>query len=553
MWNYLLFSENESQLDRLKRNQYNFNIILKFFVDQENFDSWLKQKNFYLYKKIFSKIDRSKINFELERRFFLSFIHPYIVWRKITNKRWDKIYELWYFNGLSFFILNDYFIKIDSLFWWAFCEWTYVSDINYNHPYVLLKKKFSILWNFIYNFNDLKKSPYFRKEDINYLIQRYDSYFYMIYSMFDYFDKKWNEYQNISDKKVIYEFLYEMLIEYNLRWFKSFFEDFKKEYSAFQSLENTTKYRRSNFFEKVIKWSYKEEDHKLKVLLKSKNNFLKDKWSYFDEHFLSLYWLLLWNKAKRWNSYMFDINEYHQYLKEILDNFESFNFEFSEKNIFTLLYWYSNYFKFDHIFDLKTLQVENIKKASEYHEEIVSKIFEKYNERLERYFSLDVLKLYSNSIVNAYKNRDFLRNVWISREYELDVFNQGMAFEKWLQIFASNSPTNYSWKFQYLLSYIFDLFFYFQDFLILVKQLLLFNKDDINNYLKIKFSALNDFSFLAYFSRVTWSIIEYCSYNNFDFDQKEEYKTIVKYLKERIYSLQKDISLSLIWKNWSNL
>lgn len=553
MWNYLLFSENESQLDRLKRNQYNFNIILKFFVDQENFDSWLKQKNFYLYKKVFSKIDRSKINFEAERRFFLSFIHPYINWRKITNKRWEKIYELWYFNHLSYFILNDYFIKIDSLFWWAFGEWTYISDIHYNHPYVLLQKKFSILWNFIYNFNDLKKSPYFRKEDINYLIQRYDSYFYMIYSMFDYFDKKLNEYQNISDKKVIYEFLYEMIIEYKLRWFKSFFEDFKSEYSAFQSLENTTKYVRNNFFEKCIKWSYKEEDHNLKIFLKSKDTFLKDKWWSFDEHFLSLYWLLLWNKAKRWNSYMFDINEYHQYLKEILDNLTSFNFEFSEKNIFTLLYWYSNYFKFDHIFDLKTLQVENIKKASEYHEEIVSKIFEKYNERLERYFSLDVLKLYSNSIVNAYKNRDFLRNVWISREYELDVFNQGMAFEKWLQIFASNRTTNYSWKFQYLLSYIFDLFFYFQDFLILVKQLLLFDKDDINNYLKIKFSALNDFSFLAYFSRITWSLIEYCSYNNFDFDQKEEYKLIVTYLKERIYSLRKEISLSLIWKNWSNL
>lgn len=553
MWNYLLFSENESQLDRLKRNQYNFNIILKFFVDQENFDSWLKQKNFYLYKKIFSKIDRSQINFEAERRFFLSFIHPYINWRKITNKRWEKIYELWYFNHLSYFILNDYFIKIDSIFWWYWDEWTYVSDINYKNIYVLLKNKFSILWNFIYNFNTLKKSPYFRKEDINYLIQRYDSYFYMIYSMFDYFDKKYELYQNISDKKMIYEFLYEMIIEYKLRWLKSFFEDFKREYSAFQSLENTTKYRRNNFFEKCIKWSYKEEDHNLKIFLKSKDTFLKDKWSYFDEHFLSLYWLLLWNKAKRWNSYMFDINEYHQYLKEILDNFDSVNFEFSEKNIFTLLYWYSNYFKFDHIFDLKTLQVENIKKASEYHEEIVSKFFEKYNERLEKYFSLDVLKLYSNSIVNAYKNRDFLKNVWISREYELDVFNQGMAFEKWLQLFASNTSTNYSWKFQYLLSYIFDLFFYFQDFLILVKQLLLFNKDDINNYLKIKFSTLNDFSFLAYFSRVTWSIIEYCSYNNFDFDQKEEYKVIVMYLKERIYSLRKDISLSLIWKNWSNL
>ena len=553
MWNYLLFSENESQLDRLKRNQYNFNIILKFFVDQEDIDSWLKQKNFYLYKKIFSKIDRSNINFEAERRFFLSFIHPYINWRILNNKRWEKIYELWYFNYLSYFILNDYFIKIDGLFWWFWDEWTFVAEINYNHTYLLLKKKFSILWNFIYNFNDFKKSPYFRKEDINYLIQRYDSYFYMIYTIFDYFDKKWNEYQNISDKKVIPESLYEMIIEYNIRWFKSFFEDFKREYSAFQSLENTTKYKRNNFFEQAIEWSYKEEDHKLKIHLKSKDIFLKDKWSYFDEHFLSLYWLLLWNKGKKWNSYMFDINEYHQYLKEILDNLTSFNFEFSEKNIFTLLYWYSTYFKFDHIFDLKTLQVENIKKASEYHEEIVSKIFEKYNERLDRYFSLDVLKLYSNSIVNAYKNRDFLRNVWTLRECELDVFNQGMAFERWLQIFASNKTTNYSWKFQYLLSYVFDLFFYFQDFLILLKQLLLFNKEDINNYLKIKFSALNDFSFLAYFSRITQSVIEYCSYDNFVFDQKEEYKVIVMYLKERIYSLWKDISLSLIWKNWSNL
>ena len=256
MWNYLLFSENESQYDRLKRNQYNFNIILKFFVDQEDFDSWLKQKHLYLYKKIFSKIDRSKINFELERRFFLSFIHPYINWRKINNKRWEKIYELWYFNGLSYFVLNDYFIKIDSLFWWFWDEWTFVAEINYNHTYLLLKKKFSILWNFIYNINDLKKSPYFRKEDINYLIQRYDSYFYMIYSMFSYFDKKYNEYQNFGDTKVISESLYEMIIEYNLRWFKSFFEDFKKEYSAFQSLENTTKYKRNNFFEKTIEWSY---------------------------------------------------------------------------------------------------------------------------------------------------------------------------------------------------------------------------------------------------------------------------------------------------------
>lgn len=554
MWNYLLFSENESQLDRLKRNQYNFNIILKFFVDQEDFDSWLKQKNFYLYKKVLSKIDRSNINFEVERRFFLSFIYPYINWRTITNKRWEKIYELWYFNYLSYFVLNDYFIKIDDFFWWFWDEWTYVSELNYNNTYLFLRKKFSILWNFIYNFNDLKKSPYFRKEDINYLIQRYDSYFYMIYSIFAYLDKKWNEYQNISDKKVIPESLYEMLIEYKLRWFKSFFENFKKEYSAFQSLENTTKYKRNNFFEKTIESTYKDVyKSDQKILLKSKDTFLKDKLWYFDEHFFSLYWLLLWNKSKKWNSHMLDINEYHQYLKEILDNFTSFNFEFSEKNIFTLLYWYSTYFKFDHIFDLKTLQVENIKKASEYHEEIVSKIFERYNERLDRYFSLDVLKLYSNSIVNAYKNRNFLRNVWNLNECELDVFNQGMSFERWLQIFASNKTTNYSWKFQYLLSYVFDLFFYFQDFLILLKQLLLFNKEDINTYLKIKFSALNDFSFLAYFSRITQSIIEYCSYDNFVFDQKEEYKVIVTYLKERMYSLRKDISLSLIWKNWSNL
>ena len=290
-----------------------------------------------------------------------------------------------------------------------------------------------------------------------------------------------------------------------------------------------------------------------KIQLKSKDTFLKDKWSYFDEHFLSLYWLLLWNKGKKWNSYMFDINEYHQYLKEILDNFESFTFEFSEKNLFSLLYWYSTYFKFDHIFDLKTLDVENIKKASEYHEEIISKIFEKYNERLDRYFSLDLLKLYSNLIVDAYKNRNFLRNVWNLRECELDVFNQSMTFERWLQIFASNTRTNYSWKFQYLLSYVFDLFFYFQDFLILVKQLLLLNKDDINNYLKIKFSSLNDFSFLAYFSLITQSIIEYCSYNNFNFDQKEEYKVIVTYLKERISSLRREIYSNLIWKNWSNL
>ena len=101
MWNYLLFSENESQLDRLKRNQYNFNIILKFFVDQEDIDIQLRKKELYLYKQNFLKRDSSKINYMLEKRFFLTFIHPYINWRRVKfDSKWDQVYQLWYFNGL---------------------------------------------------------------------------------------------------------------------------------------------------------------------------------------------------------------------------------------------------------------------------------------------------------------------------------------------------------------------------------------------------------------------------------------------------------------------
>lgn len=560
MWNYLLFSENESQLDRLKRNQYNFNIILKFFVDHEDIDIQLRKKELYLYKQNFLKRDSSKINYALEKRFFLTFIHPYINWRRVKIDSKDQVYQLWYFNGLSYLILNDYFIKICSLFWKDY--WIHISEIDYNHRHVFLRKKFFILWNFIYNFKNFTEKEHVTQEDMNYLIQRYDSYFYEIYSIFSYFDKKYHEYENITHEKEIIVSLYTMLVEYKTYWFKSFFEDFKNKYTSFQTLENTKNYTKRNIFEDTVNWSFSNEKNLMnqKMLLRSKNNFLEEKRKTNNKYFLSLFWLL-WKQSirerieenQRWNEYMFDINEYHQYLKEILDHFESFNFDISEENILSL-FWCSYQFNFDKIFDLKTLNVENIKKSSEYHEQIVSKIFEKHNNKIKTYFSLDVLKWYTDAIVHAHRKPNLLGKIvrWKWKEYEMDMILD-YAFDRWLTIFCQNKHTYYSWKFQYLLSYLFELFFSIQDFLVLVKCLLVLNNNDINKYLKIKFTSLDDFSFFEHFKMMTSEIIKYFSHKDFDFDQKEEYTLILTYLKNRITSLTKEIYSNLIWKNWSNL